>query len=61
MSAAAFPRWRFAQALRAVLEQWRRRWQERAELARLSDRELRDFLISRSEAMEEAAKPFWRE
>jgi uncharacterized protein YjiS (DUF1127 family) len=39
---------------------WKRRRQERSELARLSDRELYDFGASRSDAMAELRKPFWR-
>ena len=44
----------------ALLRAWRRRARERAELGRLSDRELRDFGVSRGEAIAEAAKPVWR-
>jgi len=36
------------------------RWRERRILETLSDRELRDIGVSRSEALAEAAKPFWR-
>jgi uncharacterized protein YjiS (DUF1127 family) len=36
------------------------RWRERRILEALSDRELRDIGVSRSEALAEAAKPFWR-
>ena len=39
---------------------WRRRARERRELLTLSDVELRDFGIGRSEAIQEASKPFWR-
>lgn len=39
---------------------WRKRHEQRRTLARLTDRELRDFGISRWDAAHEAAKPFWR-
>lgn len=39
---------------------WHRRRMERRELACLSDRELRDFGLSRGEAHTELCKPFWR-
>ena len=61
MSVAIFPRWRFGRALLAMLREWKRRNLERGELARLEDRELRDFRMSRSEAFLEIRKPFWRE
>jgi uncharacterized protein YjiS (DUF1127 family) len=43
-----------------LLYLWRRRARERSELCRLSERELRDFRVSRLEAIGEAMKPFWR-
>jgi uncharacterized protein YjiS (DUF1127 family) len=36
------------------------RWRQRRALAEIDDRMLRDMGISRSQAMAEAAKPFWR-
>ncbi len=42
------------------LELWRRRARGRRALARLSERELRDLALSRSDARLEIAKPFWR-
>jgi uncharacterized protein YjiS (DUF1127 family) len=39
---------------------WAQRSQDRRELARLSDRELRDLGVSRYDAAIEAGKPFWR-
>ncbi len=42
------------------LELWRRRARGRRSLARLSERELRDLALSRSDARLEAGKPFWR-
>lgn len=40
---------------------WRRRRQERAELARLEDRDLRDLGLSRAVLEFELRKPFWRD
>ena len=45
----------------AVLREWRRRVRARSELRSLTDRELWDFGVTRSEAMGEGCKPFWRE
>jgi uncharacterized protein YjiS (DUF1127 family) len=42
------------------LRRWRRRIRERAQLARLSARELRDLGVSPAQAAYEAGKPFWR-
>jgi len=39
---------------------WRRRARERAELARLDERSLRDIGISAAQARAEFDKPFWR-
>lgn len=36
------------------------RWHQRQALARLSDHQLRDIGISRSDVEEEVRKPFWR-
>ena len=55
---------RLAQTWRAaivLLRRWRRRVRERRELAQLTDRELHDFGISRSDAITEWRKPFWRD
>ena len=43
-----------------VLALWRFRARSRAELKRLSDRELEDIGLSRREALQEASKPFWK-
>jgi uncharacterized protein YjiS (DUF1127 family) len=43
-----------------ALRQWRRRSRERAELARLDDRMLRDIGITRGDVWDEINKPFWR-
>jgi uncharacterized protein YjiS (DUF1127 family) len=39
---------------------WRRRQRERAELARLDPRELRDIAVTPAEVSQEVRKPFWR-
>ena len=44
----------------AVIAEWRRRVQDRRELAGLCERSLRDIGLSRYEAYTEANKPFWR-
>ena len=44
-----------------VLRQWRRRSRERAELAALDDRTLRDIGLTRADANYLGNKPFWRE
>jgi uncharacterized protein YjiS (DUF1127 family) len=43
------------------LKLWARRLAGRAELSRLSDRDLRDIGVTSYEARQECAKPFWRE
>jgi uncharacterized protein YjiS (DUF1127 family) len=45
----------------ATLREWRRRAHDRAELARLDDRMLRDIGITRADAEFRSNKPFWRE
>jgi len=45
--------------LTATLATWRRRTRERRELVRMSELELHDFGVSRSQALAEADKPFW--
>jgi len=47
--------------LRARLREWRRRARERADLASLDDRSLRDIGLTRADAQFLANKPFWRE
>jgi uncharacterized protein YjiS (DUF1127 family) len=44
----------------ATLRLWQRRSRERQELARLSERELRDLRASSSEIWWEIRQPFWR-
>jgi uncharacterized protein YjiS (DUF1127 family) len=43
------------------LRDWQQREQERAQLAALSPRELRDLGLSRTDVLAEINKPFWRE
>ena len=40
--------------------EWRRRARSRAELAQMSDHDLRDIGLTRAEVAHESAKPFWR-
>lgn len=47
-------------ALLRLLRLWRRRMQERTELARLGERELRDIGLSAGDVDRLLAKPFWR-
>ena len=49
----------FARAV-AVLREWRQRSRERAQLAMLDERMLRDIGISRGDVLREINKPFWR-
>jgi uncharacterized protein YjiS (DUF1127 family) len=44
----------------ATLRLWRRRAQERSQLARFSVRELRDIGLSTADAQCEIGKPAWR-
>jgi len=44
----------------ALIGEWRRRLQDRRELAEMCERSLRDIGLSRYEAHSEANKPFWR-
>jgi uncharacterized protein YjiS (DUF1127 family) len=44
----------------AVLGEWRQRSRERAQLALLDERMLRDIGVSRGEVLREVNKPFWR-
>jgi uncharacterized protein YjiS (DUF1127 family) len=47
-------------AFNHILATWRRRAKERAELAHLDHRTLRDLGLSAAEVQFEANKPFWR-
>jgi len=51
---------RLVARLRATLRQWRRRIEERDELARLDERSLHDIGLSRASVYAELRKPFWR-
>jgi uncharacterized protein YjiS (DUF1127 family) len=42
-----------------MFEEWRRRTRSRTQLARLSERELRDIGLTPVDAAKESAKPFW--
>ena len=44
----------------ATLREWRQRSYERAELAKLDDRMLRDIGVTRGDVWREINKPFWR-
>lgn len=46
-------------AVLSRIAEWQQRTAGRRELMTLTDRELRDIGISRSEAEAEASKPFW--
>jgi uncharacterized protein YjiS (DUF1127 family) len=46
--------------MRALIAEWRRRARARRELGELCDRCLRDIGATRSEALREIRKPFWR-
>jgi len=48
-----------AARVRAALAEWRRRARSRTQLARLSERDLRDIGLTPTEAAKEYAKPFW--
>ena len=50
----------YGRRLIALIETWRRRLRERRELASMSDMSLRDLGLTRSEALYEIRKPFWR-
>ena len=43
-----------------MLREWRQRSRERAQLAVLDERMLRDIGISRGDVLREINKPFWR-
>ena len=48
-------------AVLAVLQKWRRRSRQRAELARLDERMLRDIGVTPGDVWHEINKPFWRQ
>lgn len=51
---------RCAASIRARLAEWRRRARSRRDLMALSERELWDLRLTRSDALNEAGKPFWK-
>ena len=50
----------YGRRLIALIGTWRRRLRDRRELASMSDMSLRDLGLTRSEALYEIRKPFWR-
>jgi uncharacterized protein YjiS (DUF1127 family) len=48
------------QLLGQTLSLWLRRLRERAELARFTERDLRDIGLTRADVDYEVGKPFWR-
>lgn len=57
---ASFDLMSVARRALSTVTTWRARVQERQDLAALPDRMLEDIGITRSQALAEAAKPFWR-
>lgn len=47
-------------AVIAIMQEWRRRRLQRSELLMLSGPELRDMLLTQSDADGEGREPFWR-
>jgi len=45
----------------ARLRRWQINWRTRRQLAQLDGYQLKDIGVSRGQAQEEAAKPFWRD
>ena len=52
--------WRLVEQVSDTLHTWRDRVRERRELARFTDRELRDVGLTWSDIALEVRKPFWR-
>jgi uncharacterized protein YjiS (DUF1127 family) len=50
----------FLAQLGDTLHVWRQRQQDRRQLAELTNRDLQDIGLSRSDVVYEAEKPFWR-
>ena len=50
----------YGHRLIALIGTWRRRLRDRRELASMSDMSLRDLGLTRSDALHEIRKPFWR-
>ena len=51
----------FAGRVLATFGEWRRRAHDRAQLAKLDDRTLRDIGLTQADAEFLSSKPFWRE
>ena len=51
------PSW--SEIIRTTVVEWRRRVRQRQELMMLTDRDFADMRMTRSDAIEEARKPFW--
>jgi len=66
LSPKAYSTWRPKQHIHPVaaaftlISRWIERARQRQALAALNDRELRDIGITRSEAVRETEKPFWK-
>lgn len=60
LQAHAAPRRHSFKEFVTVYKEWRRRARGRAELAALSEPELRDIGLTRYDAQHEIGKPFWR-
>ena len=52
--------WSALTRLGALLQKWRRRIDERDQLAKLGERDLHDLGLSRGAVYAELRKPFWR-
>jgi uncharacterized protein YjiS (DUF1127 family) len=61
VSLVAQPTLSLISCLTGRLRSWRRRAQERAELAQMSQAELHDIGVLSADRWEEINKPFWRE
>jgi len=48
-------------SVRSLLTQWLRRARERRELMQMSDHDLSDIAMTRTDAWREAEKPFWKD
>jgi uncharacterized protein YjiS (DUF1127 family) len=48
-------------SVRGLLTRWLRRVRERRELMQMSDHDLSDIAITRTDAWREAEKPFWKD
>ena len=48
-------------SMRSLWTRWLRRARERRELMQMSDHDLSDIAITRTDAWREAEKPFWKD